>query len=136
MSADRDNLFSPLKIRFLKFGLIGLLTTGLGLAIYYVFLKILHINVFVAYPVQFTIMVSFSYFLNSRFNYKIKLSLSKWLKFFNSYALSGFVGFILLAALKYSLPALDDFIIILMLVPLKAVLTFVLVEIVMVRSKN
>ncbi len=136
MSLYRRLQSSPVFSRFLKFGFLGLFTTAFGIGIYYILLKMLHMNVYLSYPIQFTLAVSVSYLLNSYFNYKEKPYFKGWFVFLYSYGVSGALGFGLLIILKLILIDWDDFIIILILAAIKAALTFFVIERVMFSKEK
>ena len=136
MSKLNSFISSDLLARFVKFGLIGILTTIFGIGVYVVLLKILHLNVYVSYPIQFVIAVTFSFLLNSYLNYKTQPNLKGWIIFIQSYAISGVAGFGLLVLLKQILTSWDDLAIVILLALIKAVFTFFIIERLMFKKKK
>jgi len=119
---------SPKQIRFLKFGSLGGITTVFGIVLYFLFLKILGIKLIIAYPIVFTLSVLFSYILNTYFNYKIPPTWANLLNYYKGYILSALIGYVLLVILKTLLPEWDEFIIAMILVFIRLLMTFFFIE--------
>lgn len=119
---------SPKQIRFVKFGSLGGITTVFGIALYFLLLKVLGMKLIIAYPIVFTLSVLFSYILNTYFNYKIPPSWANLLNYYKGYILSAIIGYVLLLILKFLLPDWDEFVIAMILVVIRLLMTFFFVE--------
>ncbi len=122
--------------RFIKFGLLGGLTTVFGLALYFVLLKIIGISLYVAYPIVFTLSVLVSYLLNTWLNYKLPPSIKGLISFYQSYIISGIIGFVILLGLKFLLPNWDEFLLAILLVGIRVLITFFLIEKLMFKKNS
>lgn len=122
--------------RFIKFGVLGGVTTLFGLLLYYVLLKFVGIRLIYAYPIVFTFSVLFSYLLNTRLNYRLPASWKGLISFYKSYIISGLIGFIILLVLKYFLPTWDEFVLAILLVGIRVLMTFFLIEKFMFGKKS
>ena len=126
---------SPVLRSFVKFGLLGGLTTIFGLALYYVLLKLMGLSLYVAYPIVFTVSVLVSYLLNTWLNYKLPPSFKGLISFYQSYIISGIIGFVILLILKFILPNWDEFLLAILLVAIRVLMTFFLIEKLMFKKK-
>ena len=86
--------------KILKFGSVGSLTTILGLSINTVLLKYFNTNLYITYSLVYIFNVLLSYYLNSKYTFKSKLSLSKMIKYYVVYLSGLFLGVFLLKIFK------------------------------------
>jgi len=136
MSSLKKYKLSPFQVRFIKFSLLGGLTTLFGLALYFVLLKVFELPLYGAYPIVFTLSVLVSYLLNTWLNYKVKPSLTGLIVFYQSYIISGIIGFLILLLLKLALPNWDEFLLAIMLVLIRVFITFFLIEKLFPKKNN
>lgn len=114
--------------RLLKFFTVGGVTTLFGITLYALLLLGFKANLFLAYVIVFTASVTFSYFLNARFNYRIAPGLRTYFQYLQSYAVGFAVGFFLIALCKALAVPLADFWIAMLSIPLRFAITFLLAD--------
>ncbi|MEO1700941.1 MAG: GtrA family protein [Pseudomonadota bacterium] len=114
--------------RLLKFATVGGLTTVFGVLLYALFLAVLGVNLFVAYIIVFFASVTFSYLLNTHYNYRAPVSWSLYRRFIGSYAIGFAVGFCLIAGCKMLAVPLPDFWIAMLTIPVRFLVTFLLAD--------
>lgn len=136
MSSLKKYNLKPVQARFVKFGLLGGLTTVFGLALYFILLKTIGLSLYVAYPIVFTLSVLLSYFLNTWLNYRLPPNLKGLISFYQSYIISGIIGFLILIMLKFLLPDWDEFVLAILLVGIRVLITFFLIEKLMFKNKT
>lgn len=122
--------------RLLKFFTVGGVTTLFGITLYALLLLVLKANLFLAYVIVFTASVTFSYFLNARFNYRIAPGRRTYIQYVQSYAVGFAVGFVLIALFKALGVPLADFWIAMLSIPLRFAITFVLADRAMVAPND
>ncbi len=127
MSHTNKTKLQKLITQLTRFGFIGIFTTAFGLICYYIFLERLKFPLYPTYAGVYTAGVCISYYLNSRYTFQQKRNLKDAVKYYASYVL----GFLIGLALLYSFEQLfnfSDFILIILTIPLRVLLTFILVK--------
>jgi len=118
-----------------QFGFVGALTTTFGIVSNYILLDIMHQPLYPVYIVVFLVGVLLSYLLNSRFTFKEKTNLKAGMRYYASYIVGLIVGLVLLYIFDQIVPY-SDFILTVLVIPPRFLLTFFLVKkIVFVDSK-
>ncbi|MEN0000149.1 MAG: GtrA family protein [Pseudomonadota bacterium] len=121
--------------RLLKFFTVGGVTTLFGVTLYGLLLLVLNANLFLAYVIVFAASVTFSYFLNARFNYRIAPSLRTYIHYVQSYAVGFAAGFVLITICKALAVPLADFWIAMLSIPFRFAITFLLADRAMVARE-
>lgn len=112
-----------------KFGMVGVLTTIFGIVCYYILLERLHLPLYPVYVVVYTMGVLISYLLNSRYTFSKQRSWEDGIKYYAIYV----VGFLVGLGLLYFFERLfdyTDFILVIMIIPFRILITFALIKIV------
>ena len=118
-----------------KFGLVGVLTTVFGIVCYYILLERLHLPLYPVYATVYTMGVLISYVLNSRYTFQKKRSWQDAIKYYAMYV----VGFLVGLGLIYLFEKLfdySDFILVVLVIPFRVIVTFILVRITVFSAKN
>lgn len=68
------NLYNIKKIKFIKFSVVGAITSTTGLTLNFIFLKIVGTELYITYTAIYASMIALSYLLNSNLTYKKKIS--------------------------------------------------------------
>ena len=113
--------------QFSKFGSVGALTTLFGVFSNYILLERLHLPLYPVYISVFLVGVLISYLLNARFTFKEKASIKDGAKYYISYLIGLVVGLILLYTFDQTLQY-SDFILTILVIPFRFMITFVLVK--------
>lgn len=119
---------TPKQLRFIKFGLLGCVTTCFSIFLFFIFVKALEIKLVIAYIPVFIISVIFSYILNCYFNYKHRPTLHGLFGFYKSYFASATIGYILIWIIKYFFPLWDEFLVAIFIMGVRFLITFSLIE--------
>jgi len=119
--------FKRLITQFSKFGLIGVFTTTFGIICYYILLERLALPLYPVYIAVFLVGVFISYLLNSRYTFKKKANLKDSIGYYASYIIGLIVGLILLYVFDRIFDY-SDFILTLLVIPPRFLLTFFLVK--------
>ena len=114
--------------RFINFNAVGIITTIFGLLLFYIFIVLLSIDIYISHVIVFIFSVGFSAIINSIFIYRKPLNISFILIFYRSYFSSFVFGLVLILILRNFLPSLNDFVVIILMVLSRTLITFVLVE--------
>lgn len=123
----------PLAGQVSRFGIVGGAVTLLGILAYYILYEIYDLPLLPVYLGANIVAVLLTYLLNSRFTFGHPLSVSAAIKYFSSYTFSILVGMVLLALLD-SVTNLENFNLILIVIPLRVLLSFVLVKLTVFKS--
>jgi len=118
-----------------KFGLVGALTTTFGIVANYILLEILHLPLYPVYIAVFLVGVLLSYLLNSHFTFKEKTNLKSGARYYASYLIGLVVGLMLLYIFDQTLPY-SDFILTVLIIPPRFLLTFFLVKKIVFVKEN
>ncbi len=113
--------------QFSKFGLVGVFTTSFGIVCYYILLDRMVLPLYPVYVCVFLVGVLISYLLNSRYTFKKKANLKDSLGYYASYIVGLIVGLILLYVFD-SIFDYSDFILTLLVIPPRFLLTFFLLK--------
>ena len=113
--------------QFSKFGLVGLLTTTFGIVCFYILLDRMALPLYPVYICVFLVGIFISYLLNSRYTFKKKVNLKDSLGYYASYIIGLIVGLILLYVFDRIFDY-SDFILTLLIIPPRFLLTFILLK--------
>jgi len=113
--------------QFSKFGLVGVLTTTFGIVCYYILLERMALPLYPVYISIFLVGVLISYLLNSHFTFHKKTNLKDSIRYYTSYLVGLVVGLILLYIFERTLEY-SDFILTILIIPPRFLLTFLLVK--------
>lgn len=120
--------------QFSKFGSVSVLTTIFGISANYILLEILHLPLYPVYISVFLVGVLISYLLNARFTFKEKTNIKDGAKYYISYLIGLVVGLILLYIFDQTLEY-SDFILTILVIPFRFIITFVLIKKVVYAKK-
>jgi len=129
-------IYKFIKSKFYTFSIIGLFNVIFYIVLHYIFLEILKINIYISFAIVFVLNVGISYLLNSYFTYKEVLSINKAVKFYMTYFFNLVVGLLLIFLLKKLVVSYSDFIITLLTVPPRVVLSFLIVNFYVFKDKS
>jgi len=118
-----------------QFGFVGVLTTAFGITCNYILLDIMKLPLYPVYIGVFLVGVLLSYLLNSRFTFKEKTNIKAGVRYYASYIVGLVVGLILLYIFDRTLPY-SDFILTILVIPPRFLLTFLLVKKIVFAKKN
>ena len=110
-------------IKLVKFGLVGGGVTLLGILGYYICLDLYKFPLYPTYIALNILATALTYLLNSKYTFKQKVEVSKSVKYFITYALGITFGIFLLWVLE-QIVSFRPFILVLMVIPLRVLLTF------------
>ncbi len=68
--------------QFFSFGVVGVINTAIGYSSFAMLYKLLEINYLIAATLAYSIGLSFGYYLNSTFTFKVKYTKSRYLCYF------------------------------------------------------
>jgi len=117
-----------------KFGLVGILTTIFGIVCYYILLEKLYLPLYPVYTAVYTMGVLISYLFNSRYTFQKKRSWEDGVKYYAMYI----IGFLVGLGLLYIFGRLfdyADFILVLLVIPFRILVTFVLIKTIVFSAK-
>lgn len=117
--------FKKILYRFLKFAKVGVFVTILSLGLSYFFLKIIGTPLILTYICLNIVMISLSFFLNSKYTFKAKRSYKKLLMYYASYGTSMLLGVGLLSIFRVIFP-FENWILAYMVVPFTMTSNFLL----------
>lgn len=114
-------------LKLSSYGLIGILVTTIAILGYYYFLEVLHFPLYPTYISIYLLGVFLSYILNIYFTFDSSFNLKSLSKFYLVYIFGFSVGLFLLFLLDF-LFSTSDFINILLIIPPRVLLTFLLTD--------
>ncbi len=117
-----------------KFGLVGILTTTFGIVCYYILLEKLMLPLYPVYTAVYTMGVLISYWLNSHYTFQKKRSWEDGIKYYIMYIIGFLVGIGLLF-LFGELFDYTDFILVILVIPFRILVTFVLIKTIVFSTK-
>jgi len=97
---DSESLIKSWLKQFVKFGLVGSVTTILGLSSYYVFLEIYNLNIYLVYILVNVFLIYLSYILNAKFTFKKDKNINDAFKFYLVHTLGLMIGLFALSILE------------------------------------
>ncbi|WP_394707641.1 GtrA family protein [uncultured Draconibacterium sp.] len=112
-------------IKFIKFAKVGAFVTFLSLGLNYFFLKIVSTPLLPTYIILYLLMISLSFFLNSKYTFKAERSIKQLIMYYGSYCSSMLLGVALLSIFKILLP-FENWILAYMVVPFTMTSNFIL----------
>jgi len=114
--------------KFSKFSFIGIFNVLFSLSLHYLLLEIIKVNIYISFSIVFFITVGVAYLLNSRYTFKKKISINRAIKFYGTYLLNLLIGLILIFAIKQLSSGFSDFIVTVLSMPPRLVLSFFIVN--------
>lgn len=124
--ANNFNLISWIK-QFIKFSLVGSITTVLGLSCYYIFLEIYDFNIYIVYSLVNVFLIYLSYVLNAKFTFNKKTNIHDTVKFYTVHTFGLVIGLIALSILEHYQVS-TKFVHCVITIPLRIALTFILMK--------
>ncbi len=134
MSISDNKLIRGIIKKFLGFSVVGGFITALSLFLSFFFLKIIGTPLYVTYVCLYVFMILFSYYLNSRYVFKVKRSLKQSLMFFGVYISGMLVGVLVLKIYKQYIP-LENWMLSYLVIPITMSWNFILSSFVLKEKK-
>ncbi len=122
--------------RFIKFGFVGVFTTIFGIICYYIAFTIYDFPLYLTYFVVYNLGIIISYCLNTKYTFNAKYNRKDYLKYLFSYIVGFLVGYLILYGLNSFYPMYSNMAKIIIMIPPRIVITFVLLNSIVYKVKK
>lgn len=121
--------------KFSGFSIVGGFVTVLGLVLSYFFLKIMRTPLYLTYVTLYLATILLSYFLNTKYVFKVKKDFRQSIKYFVVYAMGMIIGVIVLNIFKETLP-FENWVLAYLVLPVTMLCNFILASKVLTNENN